>query len=78
MLQVLRAHHDEVWFIQFSNNGKYLASASNDKSAIIWEVNLWACASNIFFSHGLHTNGVACSLVPILHLITRTELVQSY
>jgi WD40 repeat protein len=41
MLQVLRAHHDEVWFIQFSNNGKYLASASNDKSAIIWEVNLW-------------------------------------
>ncbi|CAO2200059.1 unnamed protein product [Urochloa humidicola] len=38
-LQVLRAHHDEVWFIQFSNNGKYLASASNDKSAIIWEVD---------------------------------------
>lgn len=38
-LQVLHAHHDEVWFIQFSNNGKYLASASNDKSAIIWEVD---------------------------------------
>ncbi|XP_062195459.1 WD repeat-containing protein 26 homolog [Phragmites australis] len=38
-LQVLRAHHDEVWFLQFSNNGKYLASASNDKSAIIWEVD---------------------------------------
>lgn len=38
-LQVLRAHRDEVWFIQFSNNGKYLASASNDKSAMIWEVD---------------------------------------
>ncbi|XP_062194953.1 WD repeat-containing protein 26 homolog [Phragmites australis] len=29
----------KVWFLQFSNNGKYLASASNDKSAIIWEVD---------------------------------------
>jgi len=39
-LQVLRAHRDEVWFLQFSNNGKYLASASNDKSAIIWKVTM--------------------------------------
>ncbi|KAJ8642083.1 hypothetical protein MRB53_018777 [Persea americana] len=38
-LQVLQAHLDEVWFLQFSNNGKYLASSSNDRSAIIWEVN---------------------------------------
>ncbi|XP_058071657.1 WD repeat-containing protein 26 homolog [Magnolia sinica] len=38
-LQVLQGHLDEVWFVQFSNNGKYLASSSNDQSAIIWEVN---------------------------------------
>ncbi|KAK1326578.1 Protein SPA1-RELATED 3 [Acorus calamus] len=38
-LQVLQAHSDEVWFLKFSNNGKYLASASNDKTAIIWEVS---------------------------------------
>ncbi|KAM0919325.1 hypothetical protein ACQ4PT_008249 [Festuca glaucescens] len=38
-LQILCAHSDEVWFLQFSNNGKYLASASNDKSAIIWKVH---------------------------------------
>ncbi|XP_073009680.1 WD repeat-containing protein 26 homolog [Typha latifolia] len=37
--QVLQAHSDEVWFLQFSNNGKYLASSSNDKTAIIWEVH---------------------------------------
>ncbi|KAJ6796275.1 WD repeat-containing protein 26-like isoform X1 [Iris pallida] len=37
-IQVLQGHQDEVWYLQFSNNGKYLASASNDKSAIIWEV----------------------------------------
>lgn len=39
-LQVLQAHTDEVWFLQFSHNGKYLASSSNDKSAIIWEVDV--------------------------------------
>ncbi|XP_042478239.1 WD repeat-containing protein 26 homolog isoform X2 [Macadamia integrifolia] len=38
-LQVLQAHRDEVWYLQFSHNGKYLASSSNDRSAIIWEVN---------------------------------------
>ncbi|KAJ6843551.1 WD repeat-containing protein 26-like isoform X1 [Iris pallida] len=37
-VQVLQGHKDEVWYLQFSNNGKYLASASHDKSAIIWEV----------------------------------------
>lgn len=36
--QILDAHDDEVWFVQFSHNGKYLASASNDRTAIIWEV----------------------------------------
>ncbi|GLT26280.1 hypothetical protein SLA2020_013620 [Shorea laevis] len=38
-LQILQAHTDEVWFLQFSHNGKYLASSSNDGSAIIWEVD---------------------------------------
>ncbi|OIW20950.1 hypothetical protein TanjilG_25945 [Lupinus angustifolius] len=37
--QILEAHDDEVWFVQFSHNGKYLASASHDRSAIIWEID---------------------------------------
>ncbi|CAN0897444.1 WD repeat-containing protein 26 homolog [Linum grandiflorum] len=37
-LQILEAHSDEVWFLKFSHTGKYLASSSNDRSAIIWEV----------------------------------------
>ncbi|XVF14444.1 hypothetical protein REPUB_Repub09cG0060700 [Reevesia pubescens] len=38
-LQILQAHTDEVWFLQFSHNGKFLASSSYDRSAIIWEVD---------------------------------------
>ncbi|XP_057481856.1 WD repeat-containing protein 26 homolog [Actinidia eriantha] len=37
-LQVLNTHEDEVWFLQFSHKGKYLASSSKDRSIIIWEV----------------------------------------
>ncbi|GER41156.1 transducin family protein / WD-40 repeat family protein [Striga asiatica] len=37
-IQILTCHQNEVWFIQFSNNGEYLASSSSDCTAIIWEV----------------------------------------
>ncbi|KAA8537125.1 hypothetical protein F0562_029649 [Nyssa sinensis] len=39
-LQLLKEHSDEVWFLCFSHNGKFLASSSRDQSAIIWEVNV--------------------------------------
>jgi WD repeat-containing protein 26 len=35
----LQGHTDEVWFVQFSHNGQYLASASKDTSVIVWD---WA------------------------------------
>ncbi|CAL9013259.1 unnamed protein product [Prunus brigantina] len=44
-LQILQAHSDEVWFLQFSHNGKYLASSSSDRLAIIWEVDVNGCVS---------------------------------
>ncbi|CAL9242094.1 unnamed protein product [Arabidopsis halleri] len=37
-VQILMAHKNEVWFVQFSNSGKYLATASSDCTAIIWKV----------------------------------------
>lgn len=40
ILQILSAHQNEVWFVQFSNNGDYLASSSSDCTAIIWKVNI--------------------------------------
>ncbi|KAK6142394.1 hypothetical protein DH2020_022742 [Rehmannia glutinosa] len=39
-LQILQEHSDEVWFLQFSHNGKYLASSSGDCLVIIWEVKV--------------------------------------
>ncbi|KAJ4784421.1 WD repeat-containing protein 26 [Rhynchospora pubera] len=36
--QVLLEHKNEVWFVQFSHNGRYLASSSSDCTAIIWTV----------------------------------------
>ncbi|XP_015892142.3 WD repeat-containing protein WDS homolog isoform X1 [Ziziphus jujuba] len=37
-VQILTEHINEVWFVQFSNNGDYLASSSSDCTAIIWKV----------------------------------------
>jgi WD40 repeat protein len=35
---VLSGHTDEVWFVSFSKNHKYLASASKDHTVILWNV----------------------------------------
>jgi len=37
--QVLTDHTDEVWFVQFSACGRYLASASKDATCIVWDVS---------------------------------------
>ncbi|KAL5858975.1 hypothetical protein ACOSQ4_000271 [Xanthoceras sorbifolium] len=57
-LQILQAHTDEVWFLKFSHNGKYLASSSNDRSTIIWEVD----ANGVTLKHKLsgHQKPVSC------------------
>jgi WD40 repeat protein len=33
---ILEVHTDEVWNLEWSHDGNYLASAGKDKSAIIW------------------------------------------
>lgn len=37
---ILQVHTDEVWNLEWSHSGRYLATASKDKSAIIWRVEV--------------------------------------
>jgi WD40 repeat protein len=37
-LETLQDHDNEVWYLAFSNNGKYLATASADRTVIIYDV----------------------------------------
>ncbi|CDK29928.1 unnamed protein product [Kuraishia capsulata CBS 1993] len=38
VIKTLNSHSDEVWFVRFSNTGKYLCSASSDSKIIIYDV----------------------------------------
>ncbi|KNC96976.1 uncharacterized protein SPPG_09504 [Spizellomyces punctatus DAOM BR117] len=38
---IFEEHADEVWFLAFSHDGNYLASASKDMTAVIWSVGEW-------------------------------------
>jgi WD40 repeat protein len=37
---ILQVHTDEVWSLEWSHSGKFLASASRDKSVIVWSVGV--------------------------------------
>ena len=37
---ILEGHKDEVWDIEWSHDGNFLASASKDRSAIIWRIGI--------------------------------------
>jgi len=37
-LSTLKGHSDEVWYIDFSHDGKWLASGSKDGTVIIWDI----------------------------------------
>ena len=58
---ILEVHTDEVWNLQWSHNGSYLATASKDKSAVVWRIDV-SC-----FTFG-HTRDVGVLTVFLLQL----------
>mmetsp|Transcript_7808 Transcript_7808/g.17830 ORF Transcript_7808/g.17830 Transcript_7808/m.17830 type:complete len:621 (-) Transcript_7808:1319-3181(-) len=58
-MYLLELHKDEVWHVQFSNNGKFLASASKDKTVIIWSVDEQFNVYKILKGHQQAVNIVA-------------------
>ncbi|CAI0426714.1 unnamed protein product [Linum tenue] len=57
---ILTEHKNEVWFVQFSNNGEYLASSSSDCTAIVWKVME---DGQLAFKHVLSSHHKPVSLV---------------
>lgn len=37
---ILREHTDEIWRLEFSHDGKWLATAGRDQSTVIWNVSV--------------------------------------
>lgn len=35
---ILGGHEDQVWRVQFSHSGRYLATTSKDGTALVWQV----------------------------------------
>lgn len=62
-LQILQDHGDEVWFLQFSHGGKYLASSAADCLVIIWEVKLdgFFCVKHRFSGHQKPVSNISWS-----------------
>ncbi|KIK59591.1 hypothetical protein GYMLUDRAFT_169351 [Collybiopsis luxurians FD-317 M1] len=62
---VLLGHADEVWNVEWSHDGTYLASGSKDKTAIIWYIGLdskkWE-ARLVLREHDFPVHSIAWSL----------------
>jgi WD40 repeat protein len=58
---VLQVHTDEVWSLEWSHSGKFLASASKDKSVIVWLVGVSKFEPSV---SPTHSNAILCVSQP--------------
>lgn len=54
---ILREHTDEIWRLEFSHDGKWLATAGKDKTVIIWNVNEHFTLEKVLKEH---TDSISC------------------
>ncbi|KAK3746970.1 hypothetical protein QZH41_002523 [Actinostola sp. cb2023] len=67
---VLDGHQGPVWDCTFSTNGKILASASNDKTVILWDPVTQS--STITYHYWAYTVGLQHHYIPLLGTILHT------
>jgi WD40 repeat protein len=63
---ILQVHTDEVWSLEWSHSGKFLASASKDKSVIVWSVGVSIFSTAECVSNSLIWNSTCHSPIQIL------------
>ncbi|KAF9426877.1 hypothetical protein BGZ94_005875 [Podila epigama] len=54
--QILEGHTNEVWYIAFSHDGRYLASTSVDNRVIIWDMETFEVVHTLLG----HSDSVSC------------------
>ena len=62
-VRVLEGHTDEVWHLQFSHSGRMLASASRDRTAIVWDTSPGAGGRGFGVRHTLRGHEQALTYV---------------
>ncbi|KWU44917.1 WD40 repeat-like protein [Rhodotorula sp. JG-1b] len=55
---VLQDHSDEVWRLEWSHNGEWLATAGKDRTVMLWKVNVSSCYLLKIFRE--HADPVSC------------------
>ncbi|KDQ07069.1 hypothetical protein BOTBODRAFT_120606 [Botryobasidium botryosum FD-172 SS1] len=80
---ILAEHADEVWHIKWSHDGRYLASASKDKSAIVWRIgppsesgNRDCTPEQVFRDHKYEVSCLAWSLDDSILLTSAENIVK--
>ncbi|KAM0792248.1 hypothetical protein ACM66B_004942 [Microbotryomycetes sp. NB124-2] len=58
---VLHEHTDEIWRLEFSHDGKWLATAGRDRTAIIWNVEAGFTVDKVLTEHADHISCLSWS-----------------
>ncbi|SCV68978.1 BQ2448_1998 [Microbotryum intermedium] len=58
---ILHEHTDEIWRLEFSHSGEYLATAGRDRLAIIWKVSTGFTLDKVFREHSDPVSCIAWS-----------------